>query len=159
MKREEHREEGLKALDQCEYMVLAMTDLAGEPYCVPLNAVRVGEAIYFHCARAGEKLDCLRAHPSVCLTAVGEQHVIQAEYTTHFTSAVVRGRAVEVTDPSEIRQGLRAICDKYTPDCPGRVEEVIGRTVIIHSQADDFRTQPAGNSGDKIACGTILPSA
>ena len=41
VKREEHREEGLKALDQCEYMVLAMTDLAGEPYCVPLNAVRV----------------------------------------------------------------------------------------------------------------------
>ena len=125
MKREEHREEGLKALDQCEYMVLAMTDLAGEPYCVPLNAVRVGEAIYFHCARAGEKLDCLRAHPAVCLTAVGEQHVVQAEYTTHFTSAVVRGIAAEVTDPSEIRRGLRAICAKYTPDCPGRVEEVI----------------------------------
>lgn len=36
-----------------------------------------------------------------------------------------------------------------------RVEEVLGRTVIIHSQPDDFTTQPSGNSGVKIACGVI----
>ena len=35
------------------------------------------------------------------------------------------------------------------------VEEIIGRTVIIHDRADDFHTQPAGNSGSKIACGQI----
>lgn len=36
-----------------------------------------------------------------------------------------------------------------------RVQDVVGRTVVIHSGADDFRTQPAGNAGTKIACGTI----
>ena len=36
-----------------------------------------------------------------------------------------------------------------------KVEEVIGRTVVIHSKVDDFTTQPAGNSGTKIACGEI----
>ncbi len=36
-----------------------------------------------------------------------------------------------------------------------RVDEVIGKTVVIHSQPDDFRTQPAGNAGEKIACGVI----
>ena len=125
MKRDENREEDLKALDECDYMVLAMTDAAGEPYCIPLNGVRVGDAVYFHCGKRGEKLDCLRAHPAVCITAVGSQQVIQAEYTTHFTCAVARGRAVEVTDPEEVRRGLRAICDRHTPDCPERVEEVI----------------------------------
>lgn len=35
------------------------------------------------------------------------------------------------------------------------VNEVLGRTVIIHSEPDDFKTQPAGNAGDKIACGII----
>lgn len=35
------------------------------------------------------------------------------------------------------------------------VQEVIGRTVIIHSKPDDFTTQPSGNSGLKIACGVI----
>lgn len=35
------------------------------------------------------------------------------------------------------------------------VEDVIGRTVIIHLHPDDFHTQPAGESGMKIACGMI----
>lgn len=41
------------------------------------------------------------------------------------------------------------LTDRFT------VEEIIGRTVIIHSMPDDFTTQPAGNSGMKIACGVI----
>ena len=36
-----------------------------------------------------------------------------------------------------------------------RVKDVIGRTVVIHSGPDDFRTQPSGNAGNKIACGVI----
>jgi len=35
------------------------------------------------------------------------------------------------------------------------VNEIIGRTVVIHSNPDDFHTQPAGNAGKKIACGVI----
>ncbi len=35
------------------------------------------------------------------------------------------------------------------------VNEIIGKTVIIHSAPDDFTSQPAGNSGTKIACGVI----
>ena len=33
--------------------------------------------------------------------------------------------------------------------------EIVNRTIIIHSAPDDFTTQPAGNSGEKIACGVI----
>lgn len=36
-----------------------------------------------------------------------------------------------------------------------RVREAIGKTVVIHSQPDDFKTQPSGNAGSKIACGVI----
>lgn len=35
------------------------------------------------------------------------------------------------------------------------VSEIVGRTVIIHENADDFITQPAGNAGKSIACGVI----
>lgn len=35
------------------------------------------------------------------------------------------------------------------------VREIIGKTVIIHDKADDFKTQPSGDSGMKIACGVI----
>lgn len=36
-----------------------------------------------------------------------------------------------------------------------RVQDIIGRTVVIHDNPDDFHTQPAGNAGTKIACGVI----
>lgn len=36
-----------------------------------------------------------------------------------------------------------------------RVQDVIGRTVVIHSHPDDFKTQPSGGAGEKIACGVI----
>ena len=33
---------------------------------------------------------------------------------------------------------------------------IIGRSVIVHAKADDFKTQqPPGNAGDRIGCGTI----
>ena len=38
-----------------------------------------------------------------------------------------------------------------------RVQDILGRTVVIHSDPDDFRTQPSGMSGTKIACGVIRP--
>lgn len=38
------------------------------------------------------------------------------------------------------------------------IDDVIGRSVIIHGQRDDFYTQPAGDSGEKIACGVIMPT-
>lgn len=40
-----------------------------------------------------------------------------------------------------------------------QLREIIGRTVVIHSAADDFHSQPAGNAGEKIACGVVrLPN-
>lgn len=36
------------------------------------------------------------------------------------------------------------------------VDEIIGRTAVIHRNPDDFTTQPSGNAGTKIACGEIV---
>lgn len=47
------------------------------------------------------------------------------------------------------RARMQVVTDRFQP------EEVIGRTVVIHSGPDDFRTQPSGNAGEKIACGVI----
>jgi Cu-Zn family superoxide dismutase len=32
---------------------------------------------------------------------------------------------------------------------------VVGRALVVHAQADDLKSQPAGNSGPRIACGVI----
>lgn len=36
-----------------------------------------------------------------------------------------------------------------------RIEDIIGRAVVIHDMPDDFASQPAGNSGARIGCGVI----
>ncbi|MGN0486406.1 MAG: superoxide dismutase family protein [Acutalibacteraceae bacterium] len=36
------------------------------------------------------------------------------------------------------------------------IREILGRTVIIHRMPDDFKTQPSGNAGEKIACGVVM---
>ena len=36
-----------------------------------------------------------------------------------------------------------------------RPQDVVGPSVVIHENPDDFRTQPAGASGKRLACGVI----
>jgi len=39
------------------------------------------------------------------------------------------------------------------------VPEVLGRSIVLHAEPDDFKTQPSGAAGEKIACGSITPTA
>lgn len=38
------------------------------------------------------------------------------------------------------------------------VRDVVGKSVTIHQNPDDFRTQPSGNSGKMLGCGVIRMS-
>ena len=39
--------------------------------------------------------------------------------------------------------------DRITP------EEILGKAIIIHERADDYRSQPTGDAGQHIGCGTF----
>jgi Cu-Zn family superoxide dismutase len=38
----------------------------------------------------------------------------------------------------------------------GVSDDVLGRSLVVHRDADDYATQPSGNSGPRLACGVIL---
>ena len=40
--------------------------------------------------------------------------------------------------------------NRFKPD------NIIGKSIIIHRMSDDLMTTPSGNSGSRIACGTII---
>lgn len=41
------------------------------------------------------------------------------------------------------------------PATIGGTNDIIGKGVIVHRDADDFKTQPTGNSGARLACGVV----
>lgn len=40
---------------------------------------------------------------------------------------------------------------------PNSVFDADGSAIVIHAAADDYKSDPAGNAGDRIACGVIVP--
>ena len=116
--RQQDREFSLALIDRCTHGVLALSTGEEAPYCLPLSLVRVGDCLYFHCAREGRKIQLLRRDPRVCVTFVGEDaptFEAPANYTTLFQSAIVTGTASEVLDQEEKVAALRALCQKLTP--------------------------------------------
>lgn len=51
-----------------------------------------------------------------------------------------------VVQNATLRGGSRALLDDD------------GASLVVHALADDYLTDPAGNSGERIACGVILPT-
>jgi Cu-Zn family superoxide dismutase len=44
------------------------------------------------------------------------------------------------------------------PGKPNSVFDADGSSLVVHAKADDYKSDPAGNSGDRIACGVIQQS-
>ena len=55
------------------------------------------------------------------------------------------GREVEALEPNVTLSGEAPLLDAD------------GSALVIHAGADDYKTDPAGNSGGRIACGVITP--
>jgi len=54
--------------------------------------------------------------------------------------------------------GKATLSAELSPMTIGGANDIIGKAVVVHKDADDFKTQPAGNSGARIACGVIARS-
>lgn len=37
-------------------------------------------------------------------------------------------------------------------------DSIIGKAIVVHDKEDDLKTDPSGNSGDRVACGVIQPA-
>ena len=98
--------------------VLALADADGFPYTVPLSYLYQEGKIWFHCARAGYKLDLMRQNPRASFCVIGQDQVVPEEYTTYYRSVVARGTLREVTAPAAKEDIARRLGRKYAPAQP-----------------------------------------
>jgi nitroimidazol reductase NimA-like FMN-containing flavoprotein (pyridoxamine 5'-phosphate oxidase superfamily) len=120
------------------YGVLSTAGADGQPYGTPLSYVLMDDGkIYFHCARAGRKLDHIRHEPRISFCVVGEVQAVlgrRGDFTTLSESAIVFGRAAEVEDEAVKVKVLLALAEKYLPEhidaAPGNVQKALPRTTV-----------------------------
>lgn len=107
--------EAEEILDSGEYGILSTVGVDGHPYGVPLSYVYRNNAIYFHCATSGHKIDNIQHHGGVSFCVVGRTKVLPDKFATEYESAIVFGMATEITG-SERLDALLWLLEKYCPD-------------------------------------------
>lgn len=100
------QEEALKIITENQLGYLGMTSPSGYPYVVPMNYVYQNDTVYLHGAQEGHKIDCLKTHPEVCFTVVGDWRIIPEHTTTAFESAIAFGRVEFIEDTTEKKAAL-----------------------------------------------------
>ena len=99
-------------LDRMDTICVGMHDEPA-PYVVPLNFGYCFDddlVFYFHCAKAGHKLELLRRNPHVCVTAAQFVAYAEASVKGHlhdYRSVIARGVAQQI-DPVREPQAFRA---------------------------------------------------
>lgn len=146
-RRQKDAEWAFDVFDKAPYVTVSMTRPDGSPYGVPLNLVRKdNDTFYFHCAKEGEKLDCLRHNPVVSLSAVSKCTPKYEEeknnFTEYFHSAIALGKAEIVEDDSEKIEALRLLCTRFLPKFMDHFDEAIQRSLDITTVVRITLTEP-----------------
>ena len=124
----------LEVLDKAPYITVSFTRPNGQAYGVPLSLARTDErTFYFHCALEGDKLDCIRANPMVCLSAVTRCTPTvgpkDGSFTLQYKSAIAVGRAELVENDEEKIAGLRAVSQRFLPNHMDAFDDAIRRSL------------------------------
>ena len=130
----------LELMHKAPYITVSFVDADGKAYGLPLSLASDDDVNwYFHGALEGKKLDAVKAHPEVCLSAVtrcvptvGPK---DGSFSLQYKSAIAFGKAEIVTDDEEKTHGLRLISERFLPQhmdaFDSNVARSLGRTVVV----------------------------
>lgn len=132
-KQELPADEALRLLEAGSSGVLALLGDGGWPYAVPLSYAYAAGKLYFHCARAGHKLDAVRNEPRASFCVVAQDLVVPEKYTTHYRSVIAFGRVRILEDGYEKRRGIELLAERFAPD-----DSAGHRRRVVDSEWDNF---------------------
>ncbi len=125
-------EEAKKLLHESRRGVLALHGDHGYPYAIPVNYLydEEKERILFHGAKAGHKVDALRACDKVCFTIYGNERIKEEAWAPYLQSVLVFGKCHLVEDTETAMEILRQFARKYYPS-----EDLVNHEIEASGQA------------------------
>ena len=119
-----------------------------KPYIVPLCFGYQGNALYFHGALKGQKIDCLRNNPNVCfefdLIAEPKESEEPCSWSMNYQSVIGFGKAVFVEDSDEKHKALSIIMAQYSEKQFEFPENKIKATIIIKVEIESMTGKQSG---------------
>ena len=112
--------------------VLSVNGDDGYPYGMPMNHYYREEdgRIYFHCGRAGHRLDALTRDSKVSFCVFDQGYRKEGQWALNVRSVIVFGRIRIVDDPERIADITARLSRKFTQD-----EEYIQNEIRAHAPA------------------------
>jgi len=143
MRREDRRLDDTAAmalLKRGEYGILSTTGKDNRPYGIPVNYVVMEDAIFFHCATEGRKLENITANRGVSFCVVGRTELLPEKFSTRYESVVVSGDAGVVEEPELKEKALNALVGKYAPGNmdagKAYIEKLMDKTAVVRISID-----------------------
>lgn len=124
----------LELMHKAPYITVSFIDAAGKAYGLPLSLASDDDVNwYFHGALEGNKIEAIKIHPDVCLSAVGRCTPTvgpkDGSFTLQYKSAIAFGKAEIVTDDKEKIHGLELICQRFLPNHMDAFNQSIARSL------------------------------
>ena len=107
--------------------VLSLLADGGYPYGVPLSYVYHNGRLYFHCAKAGHKLDAIRRERKCSFCVIAQDLVAPEKYTTLFRSVIAFGQVRVLEDAGKSARPGRP-GERVQPGEPESLEKEISST-------------------------------
>jgi hypothetical protein len=138
MRRSERGIKDRKVIDaiirQCPVCRLGLSE-GEEPYIVPLCFGYDGEALYFHSAREGRKLDVIRKNNRVCVEFDIPDGMREADegcrWGIKYRSVIGFGTAEIVDDQEDKKKALGIIMSQYSGKEYTFPEDIVAKTAVI----------------------------
>jgi nitroimidazol reductase NimA-like FMN-containing flavoprotein (pyridoxamine 5'-phosphate oxidase superfamily) len=120
----------------------------GVPYVVPLSFGYKNDALYFHSAPDGRKIDTIRENPHVCFEVDIDQELVPGEtpceWTVQYRSVIGWGKARLVESAEEKRAALDVILDHYSGEPREYGREDVEKVAVIEVEIESMTGKQSG---------------
>ncbi len=146
------QQEAIVILQQASSGTLALMGKDYWPYAVPLSFVFDQKSLYFHCAKAGYKLEAMQQNPKASFCIIAQDEPVPEEWTTHYKSVIVFGK-LQILEEESKRHALKLLIHKYAPESSESqiqqgIEKEWNQTIVLEMKMEHL----SGKAAIELIC-------